>query len=179
MNTISATALSSLQAKGTVHLIDVRTPAEYGALHAKGAVNIPLDKLEPSALAYCKSDPVYLICKSGVRSRKAMGKLADSGFTHTFEVEGGVDGWVQAQLPVQKGRKALGLEQQVRIIVGTLALIGAVLVMAGQPMGLVLVVMMGMGMVYAGVTDSCGLAMMLAKAPWNKNAKACPAGLAA
>lgn len=179
MNTISATALSSLQKSSTVHLIDVRTPAEFGAVHAKGAVNIPLDKLEPSALAHCNSDPVYLICKSGVRAKKAMDKLAEAGFTNTFEVEGGTDGWVTAKLPVQKGRKALGLEQQVRIIVGSMALTGAAMVLAGQPLGLILVGMMGLGLVYAGVTDTCGMAMMLAKAPWNQNVKACPAPSAA
>jgi len=179
MNTISATALSGLQKNATVHLIDVRTPAEFGAVHAKGAVNIPLDKLEPSSLAYCNNDPVYLICKSGVRARKAMEKLAQSGFTNTFEVEGGTDGWLKAQLPVQKGRKALGLEQQVRIIVGSMALVGAALVLGGQPLGLILVAMMGMGLGYAGITDTCGLAMLIAKAPWNQNVKACPAGSAA
>lgn len=179
MQTISAHTLSSLQKHGTVHLIDVRTPAEYGAVHAKGAVNIPLDKLEPSALAYCNGDPVYFICKSGVRARKAMDKLAESGFSNMIEVEGGTDAWVKARLPVQKGRKALGLEQQVRIIVGSMALTGAGLVLAGQPLGLILVGMMGMGLVYAGITDTCGMAMMLAKAPWNQNAKACPAGSAA
>lgn len=179
MNTISATALSGMQKTGTVHLIDVRTPAEYGAVHATGAVNIPLDKLEPSALAYCNSDPVYLICKSGVRAKKAMDKLAEAGFTNTFEVEGGTDAWVGSKLPVQKGRKALGLEQQVRIIVGTMALTGAGIVLAGHPIGLALVAMMGVGMVFAGVTDTCGMAMLLAKAPWNQNAKACPAPSAA
>ncbi|MEW6677915.1 MAG: rhodanese-like domain-containing protein [Pseudomonadota bacterium] len=179
MQTISAQALSSLQKNGTVHLIDVRTPAEFGAVHAKGAVNIPLDKLEPSALAHCNDDPVFLICKSGVRARKAMDKLSQAGFTKTFEVEGGTDAWVNAKLPVQKGRKALGLEQQVRIIVGSMALTGAALVLAGQPLGLILVAMMGMGLVYAGITDTCGLAMLIAKAPWNQNVKACPAGSAA
>jgi rhodanese-related sulfurtransferase len=179
MNTISPAALSGLQNNGNVHLIDVRTPAEYGAVHAKGAVNIPLDKLEPGALAYCNGDAVYLICKSGVRARKAIDKLAESGFANTYEVEGGTDGWVSAKLPVQKGRKALGLEQQVRIIVGGMALTGAGLVLAGQPLGLVLVGMMGMGLVYAGITDTCGMAMMLAKAPWNQNVRACPAGSAA
>ena len=56
MQTITANALANMQQQGLVHLIDVRTPAEFGALHAKGAVNIPLDKLEPSALAYCNGN---------------------------------------------------------------------------------------------------------------------------
>lgn len=176
MQTITANNLVKLQQQNSVvHLIDVRTPAEYGAVHANGAVNIPLDKLEPSALAYCNGDPAYFICKSGIRARKAMEKLAESGFSNMIEVEGGTDAWVKAKLPVQKGRKALGLEQQVRIIVGGMALTGAAIVLAGQPAGLALVAFMGLGMLYAGITDTCGMAMMLAKMPWNQNAKACPA----
>ncbi len=175
MKTITAHTLVNLQQQGLIHLIDVRTPAEFGAVHAKGAVNIPLDKLEPSALAYCNGDPAYFICKSGIRARKAMEKLAQSGFSNMIEVEGGTDAWVKARLPVQKGQKALGLEQQVRLIAGSMALTGAGIVLAGQPMGLALVAMMGLGMVYAGITDTCGMAMVLAKAPWNQNAKACPA----
>lgn len=175
MQTITANTLVNLQQQGLIHLIDVRTPAEFGAVHAKGAVNIPLDKLEPSALAYCNGDPAYFICKSGIRARKAMEKLAQSGFNNMIEVEGGTDAWVKASLPVQKGQKALGLEQQVRLIVGGMALTGAGIVLAGEPMGLALVAMMGLGMVYAGITDTCGMAMVLAKAPWNQNAKACPA----
>lgn len=175
MQTITANALANMQQQGLIHLIDVRTPAEYGAVHAKGAVNIPLDKLEPSALAYCNGDPVYFVCKSGIRARKAMEKLTESGFSNMIEVEGGTDAWVRAKLPVQKGRKALGLEQQVRLIVGGMALTGAGIVLAGQPAGLALIAFMGLGMVYAGITDTCGMAMMLAKAPWNQNASACPA----
>jgi rhodanese-related sulfurtransferase len=174
MQTITANALVNMQQQGLIHLIDVRTPAEFCAVHAKGAVNIPLDKLEPSALAHCNGDPAYFICKSGIRARKAMEKLAQSGFNNMIEVEGGTDAWLRAKLPVQKGQKALGLEQQVRLIVGSMALTGAGIVLAGHPAGLALVAMMGVGMVYAGITDTCGMAMVLAKAPWNQNAKACP-----
>lgn len=175
MQTITANALANMQQQGLVHLIDVRTPAEFGALHAKGAVNIPLDKLEPSALAYCNGNPAYFICKSGIRARKAMEKLAESGFYNMVEVEGGTDAWANANLPVQKGQKALGLEQQVRIIVGGMALTGAGVVLAGEPMGLALVAMMGVGMIYAGITNTCGMAMVLAKMPWNQTGSACPA----
>jgi len=173
MQTITANALVNMQQQGLIHLIDVRTPAEFGAVHAKGAVNIPLDKLEPSALAHCNGDPAFFICKSGIRARKAMEKLAQSGFSNMIEVEGGTDAWVKAKLPVQKGQKALGLEQQVRLIVGGMALTGSGIVLAGQPMGLALVAMMGVGMVYAGITNTCGMAMVLAKMPWNQVGSAC------
>ncbi len=174
MQTISATTLANMQKQGVVNLIDVRTPAEYGAAHAQGSTNIPLDKLDPSSLAYCNGNTVYFICKSGIRAQKAMEKLAEAGFSNMVQVEGGTDAWINAKLPVLKGRKALGLEQQVRLIVGGMALTGAGIVLAGNPMGLALVAFMGAGMIYAGITNTCGMAMVLAKMPWNQNAKACP-----
>jgi rhodanese-related sulfurtransferase len=174
MQTINAIALANQQKQGVVNLIDVRTPAEFGALHAKGAVNIPLDKLEPGALAHCNGSPIYFICKSGVRAQKAMDKLRESGFSNMVQVEGGTDAWKSAGLPIEQGKKALGLEQQVRIVAGSMALVGAAVVLAGQPLGLILVGFMGAGMVFAGITDTCGMAMLLAKMPWNQNAKACP-----
>ena len=173
MQTITASTLANMQQQGVVNLIDVRTPAEFGATHAKGATNIPLDKLDPSSLAYCNGNTVYFICKSGIRAQKAMEKLAESGFSNMVQVEGGTDAWINAKLPVLKGKKALGLEQQVRLIVGGMALSGAGIVMAGEPMGLALVAMMGAGMIYAGITNTCGMAMVLAKAPWNQTASAC------
>jgi rhodanese-related sulfurtransferase len=173
MQTISASALANMQQQGVVNLIDVRTPAEFGASHAKGATNIPLDRLDPSALAYCNGNTVYFICKSGIRAQKAMEKLAESGFSNMVQVEGGTDAWIDARLPVNKGKQVLGLEQQVRVIVGGMSLLGAGIVMAGQPLGLAIVAAMGAGMIYAGITNNCGMAMLLAKAPWNQNAKAC------
>ena len=175
MQNITATEFARLQTAGTIHLIDVRTPPEFGALHAKGAVNIPLDRLEPSALAHCNGDPVYLICKSGIRAKKAADKLAESGFSNTWLIEGGTDAWHKAGQPVQKGKKALGLDQQVRIVAGSMALTGAAIVLAGHTVGLALVGMMGVGMVYAGITDTCGMATLLARMPWNQGGKACPA----
>jgi rhodanese-related sulfurtransferase len=175
MQTITVNALAKLQNEGIVNLIDVRTPAEYGAIHAKGAVNIPLDKLEPGALAHCNGHSVFFICKSGVRAQKAMDKLRDAGFSNMIHVEGGTDAWKAANLPIQKGKKALGLEQQVRIAAGSMALVGAAVVLAGQPLGLLLVSFMGAGMVYAGITDTCGMATLLAKMPWNQGTRVCPA----
>lgn len=175
MQTITASALAHMQQQGVVNLIDVRTPAEFGAAHAKGATNIPLDRLDPSSLAYCNGNTVYFICKSGIRAQKAMEKLAESGFGNMVQVEGGTDAWIDAKLPVLKGKKALGLEQQVRILIGSMALTGSGLVLAGETLGLALVGAIGVGMIYAGITNSCGVATLLAKAPWNQEPKACAA----
>jgi rhodanese-related sulfurtransferase len=176
IKSVTPAELAKLQKQAAVHLIDVRTPAEFAALHAKGAANIPLDKLEPGALASCNGDPVYFICKSGKRAEKAIDKLREAGYSNVWLVEGGTDAWHTGGHPVTRGKgRAIGLEQQVRIVAGSMALIGAVVVLAGQPLGLALVGLVGAGMVYAGVTDTCGMAMLLAKMPWNQGAKGCPA----
>jgi rhodanese-related sulfurtransferase len=179
MQIITVNALAKLQNEGIVNLIDVRTPAEYGAIHASGAVNIPLDKLEPGALAHCNGDPVYFLCKSGKRAEKAIAKLNEAGFANMWMVEGGIDAWHAAKLPVNKGRKAIGLEQQVRIVAGSMVLIGVSTVLAGQSLGLALAGFVGAGLVFAGITDTCGMAMLLAKMPWNQGAKVCPSSSAA
>lgn len=175
MTSITAAQLARLQQTQTVHLIDVRSPVEFGALHAQGATNIPLDHLQPESLAYCNGDPVYLICKSGIRARRGMDKLAESGFDNMVLVEGGTDAWKAAGLPIEKGRRALGVDQQVRIVAGAMALLGSAIVLSGHTLGLALVAMMGTGMIYAGITDTCGMASLLARMPWNQGSRVCPA----
>jgi rhodanese-related sulfurtransferase len=146
-------------------------PGRVRRRHAKGATNIPLDRLDPSSLAYCNGNTVYFICKSGIRAQKAMEKLAESGFSNMVQVEGGTDAWIDARLPVLQGQEGAGPGTAGTRHVGGMSLTGAGIVMAGQPLGLAIVAAMGAGMIYAGITNSCGMATLLAKAPWNQNAK--------
>ena len=159
--TISPTALADLRRRGeAVHLIDVRTPAEYGEVHVEFARNLPLDRLDPKALASTiggREGPVYFVCRSGGRSQKACEQLMAAGIGDVVSVEGGTAACEAAGLPVVRGRKAMSLERQVRIAAGALVAIGAGL--AG---------FVGCGLVFAGVTDTCGMAMLLARMPWNQ-----------
>jgi len=157
-----------LQANRTIHFIDVRTPAEYGSAHAEGAVNHPMESLDVNNLPFSKSDEVHVICQSGGRSMKVSQKLEAAGFSNIINIEGGTSAWQDANLPVVKGKKAMSLERQVRIAAGSLVVIGAAVGHFVHPGGFALSAFIGAGLVFAGVTDTCGMGMMIAKMPWNR-----------
>lgn len=149
-------------------LIDVRTSVEFAAVHIRGARNIPLDRLDPAALPFSRnSRGIYLICQSGSRAAKAYDTLRAAGYDQAAVVEGGINAWVRDGLPVER-REILSLERQVRIGAGLLVLIGVALGIWVNPWLLAIAAFAGAGLVFAGVTNFCGLAMLLAKAPWNR-----------
>jgi rhodanese-related sulfurtransferase len=173
--TISPTTLADLRRKGEkVTLIDVRTPAEYGEVHVDFAHNIPLDRLDAKAVASLGGNgPLYFVCKSGTRSQKACEKLLAAGLTDVISVEGGTAACEAAGVPVVRGRKVMSLERQVRIAAGALVAVGAALAAFGpdlmwQRIGAGLAGFVGCGLVFAGITDTCGMAMLIARMPWNQ-----------
>jgi rhodanese-related sulfurtransferase len=83
-------------------------------------------------------------------------------------VTGGTSAWLSARLPVVNGKKAMSLERQVRIAAGSLVVIGATVGQFVHPGGFGLSAFVGAGLVFAGVTDTCGMGMMIAKMPWNR-----------
>ena len=159
--------LAELRAAGeAAELIDVRTPAEFREVHAAGARNVPLDRLDPAA--FRGAGPVYVICQSGGRGRQACEKLLAAGVADVANVEGGTRAWADAGLPVVRGKKAVSLERQVRIAAGSLVLAGTALGWLVDPAFLGLSAFVGAGLVFAGVTDTCGMGLLLARMPWNK-----------
>ncbi len=117
------------------------------------------------------SGPVYLLCASGIRATKAAEQLKRAGLDDVVVVEGGTNAWAAAGLPVVRGRKTISIERQVRIGAGTLVLIGTGLGWFVHPAFFILSAFVGAGLVFAGVTDICGMAIVLAKAPWNRTGK--------
>jgi rhodanese-related sulfurtransferase len=154
-------------------LIDVRTPGEFAGEHAENAVNLPLDRLSADAVRAMISpgQKAYVICKSGKRAGEACERLMASGLVDVVRVEGGTDAWVAAGLPSVKGRGVISLERQVRIGAGLLVLIGVVLGLTVSPYGFALSGFVGAGLIFAGVTDWCGMALVLGKMPWNAGSK--------
>ena len=151
-------------------IIDVRTPAEFRGVHAEGARNVPLDVLEQHTAELrqaAAAGPLYLICQGGGRSKKACEQLTAAGIG-VVNVTGGTNDWVAAGLPVERGKATISLERQVRIAAGSLALTGALLAWFVHPAFVWLSAFIGAGLVFAGVTDTCGMGMMLAKMPWNR-----------
>lgn len=160
-----------------LQLIDVRTPAEFGELHVEFARNVPLDRLDPSKL---KSDlnsdhhqPLYLVCRGGGRSKMACEKLVAAGFENIVDVAGGTQACASAGLPIVQGAKAMSLERQVRIAAGSLVLLGAILGFVFHPGFYGLSAFVGAGLVFAGITDTCAMGMLIARMPWNQRSATC------
>jgi rhodanese-related sulfurtransferase len=172
VTTISPQRLSEMCQSGKIELLDVRTPVEYLESHAPAAFNVPLDRLDPAAVMRArygaKDEPLYLICRSGSRGRQACEKFIAAGFSNVVNVEGGTLAWADCGLPVVRGKKAMSLERQVRIAAGSLVLLGAILAWAVHPAFIALSAFIGAGLVFAGVTDTCGMGLLLAKLPWNQ-----------
>lgn len=155
-----------------IRLLDVRTPAEYETVHIRGAYNVPLDTLGehgPDIRAQVEV-PVVLICQSGQRARRAEEALRTSGMANLHVLDGGVNGWISGGKPVERGAQRLSLERQVRIAAGTVAAIGGVLALLVNPMFALLPAFVGSGLVFAGLTDTCGMAMILSRLPYNRPA---------
>ncbi len=157
-------------------VIDVRTPLEYDEIHVPQARNLPLDTLAPKRLVengeLPAADPIYILCRSGARAQKAAGKFLADGYENTVVVEGGTLAWTAANLPVTRGEvKVISLERQVRIAAGSLVLTGALLGWFVHPAFFGLSAFVGAGLVFAGITDWCGMGLLLAKAPWNQRAR--------
>lgn len=171
MKTISVQELAHCLADQDVTLIDVRMPTEYREVHAEIAHNVPLDSLQPDRVFEQFGDvsrPLYVICKSGSRSAMACKRFYDAGYKNVISVQGGTEAWDRAGLGVIRGTAAISLERQVRIAAGFLVLLGAVLAMLVDPRFAGLSAFVGAGLIFAGITDTCGMGMMLAKMPWNR-----------
>ncbi len=112
--------------------------------------------------------PVVLVCQSGSRSRQAEEALKRVGMPNLHVLDGGLNGWVAAGKPVRRGRERISLERQVRIAAGALAAAGGLLAVKAHPRFGLLSAFVGGGLVFAGVTDTCGMARLLAKLPYNQ-----------
>lgn len=152
-------------------LVDVRTPAEFEETKIAGAWNLPLSDLDRSMTALQEragqGKRLVLVCKSGMRSRQAMERL-DRERIACCVLEGGVEAWARQGFPVIRGKKTISLERQVRIAAGGLTVVGVALGYFVHPVFLGLSAFVGAGLVFSGVTDTCGMAMLLAKLPYNR-----------
>ncbi|WP_165219225.1 rhodanese-like domain-containing protein [Aquisphaera insulae] len=156
-----------------IDLIDVRTKSEYKGLHAAPAQVVPLDDLTPYAVDQVrttpKDRPLFLICRSGVRSEKGCMKLLRAGYPNVVSVAGGTLAWEQAGLPIVRGtRQILPLDRQVQLAAGSMNLAGVLLGWFSNPNWYLLSGFIGLGLIFAGSTGICPLGWVIAKMPWNQ-----------
>jgi rhodanese-related sulfurtransferase len=164
----ATTAKAWLDAGDTV-MIDVREPAEVGRESVATARVAPLSSFNPAALELGPAKRVVVLCASGIRSAKAGAQLAALGGREVVNLKGGIGAWKQAGLPVSTNSAApLPLMRQVQLVAGGLILLGAALGAFVHPWFFALCAFVGAGLFFAGATGWCGMAMLLARLPYNR-----------
>lgn len=162
------TELREQLGNGGCSLIDVREYPEYAGGRVKGAKLIPLGDIEKRYTEIDRANSVYVICRSGKRGSEAQKKLTALGFNDVKNVEGGIEAWKAEGFPIEKDADAVwSLERQVRFAAGSLVVTGVLLSLI-NPYFVLLSAFVGAGLVFSAVTDTCGMALVLAKMPWNK-----------
>jgi rhodanese-related sulfurtransferase len=148
-------------------LIDIRDPDEHRRQSIPGASNMPPASLQPLA----GKSPVIWHCRSGMRTAGNAAVLAENSGCPAYLLEGGIDAWRAAGFPVRTDAKApLELMRQVQIAAGLMVLAGVILSLTVAQGFVALAGFVGAGLVFAGVTGSCGMARLLAQMPWNRRA---------
>ncbi|MFJ2707042.1 rhodanese-like domain-containing protein [Streptomyces sp. NPDC087428] len=166
---------------GHYTVIDVRTPGEYASGHVPGAHNIPLGDVRTALpelrAAAARGEGLLMVCASGNRSAGACGELAAAGVP-AANLTGGTTAWAEQGHPLDRPADALrvwGMERQVRLAAGSLVLLGLAVGTRYRP-ARVLSAAVGGGLVLSALTNTCGMAAVLAVLPHNRPR---PADLAA
>ncbi len=170
MRTVDAERARQWLERGEAVLVDVREPAEFRAAHIRGALSLPLDKVHPGALPQLNGRRLVVQCQKGGRGARACDLLAAAApALELYNLDGGLEAWAAAGLPVVRGRHAhMPLDRQVQTIIG-LGLIAASLAAAlANPVYAWVPAFFGAGLLAAGLTGFCGLARLLALMPWNR-----------
>ena len=171
MQTISATRAAALIRDGAV-LVDIRETDEHAREHIPGARHHALSRIDRDHPARPGDDVLIFHCRSGARTKGNAGKLA-SDKCETFILEGGLDAWKKAGLPVALDRsQPIDVMRQVQIAAGGMVLIGVVLGALVNPGFYALSGFVGAGLLFAGISGFCGMARLLGVMPWNKRSQA-------
>ncbi len=153
-------------------LVDVRSDAEFTAKHVEGAILAPVHELDPKAFfsehPLAKDKNLMLLCARGSRARAAAEKFHAAGFNRVSVIDGGIEAWQSAGLPIIASRSSvISVERQTQIVIGSSVLTSIVLGYLVHPILLLIGAFMGGGLLFAGITNRCPLAVLIAGMPWN------------
>jgi len=153
----------------SIDFINVCEPAEYKEKHIEGVRSVPLGTLESNLTDFTNKQTIYIHCRSGNRGKQAIEKLVNAGVTaELVNVEGGISAWHEAGHPTNSLTKRMPLMQQVLLVAGLLILTGFIGAEIVSEHFRFLILLVGAGLVFSGLTGWCGMAMILSKMPWNK-----------
>lgn len=167
MQTISVQSLRHKEGEDLI--LDVRSPEEYLAAHVPGSVLHPLSELDPEVVGMLSTGKrrCVVLCESGARAKEAAAQLTHAGIQNVVLLEGGISEWIKAGQPV-RGTGRFTIERQIRIAAGALVLTGVILSFIFAPAWIGLSAFVGAGLVFAGVTNFCGMGLLLGRMPWNQ-----------
>jgi rhodanese-related sulfurtransferase len=170
LSTISPANAKHLTDEGAI-LVDIREADEHARERIPGARHLALSMFDKAGPVEHGGKPVIFHCRSGARTLGNAPRLAaKAGDTsQVFIIEGGLDAWRRAGLPIVVDRRQpIDLQRQVHIGTGTLGFVGALLGVIASPWFLVIPLVAGAGLIVAGLTGFCGMARLLLHAPWNR-----------
>lgn len=170
MQSVDAKTLNDWLEQKKVALVDVREPSEFASESISGATLLPLGSIKKAMLPPHADKNLVIYCRKGGRGASACKKLlAEDPSLTLYNLEGGIESWMKEGLPLQRsGRKVLPLDRQVQLIIGLLVLTGSLLGFFVSPWYFLLTGFFGAGLTVAGLTGFCGLARVVAHAPWNR-----------
>lgn len=150
-------------------LLDVRTAQEFSqtSVSLDNVMHLPLQTLSSALSSLSPRKSYYVLCKTGLRATMAAMSLIQSGFPDVAAIEGGLDAWDKSGLPINKTPGPISIERQVRIIAGCLIVIGSLLGFVNLWF-LIIPLFVGSGLLFAGLSDTCMMALLLMKLPYNK-----------
>jgi rhodanese-related sulfurtransferase len=170
---VNVTTLKGWLDKDEAVLVDVREPAEHAGERIPGSHLVPLSTFDPARVPQEPGKKLVLHCVMGARSAQAGQQLLAAGVVEVWNLQGGIQAWKDAGYETLRGARApLSLERQVRIVAGSLVLLGTLLGAFVSPWFLLLSGFIGAGFIVSGLTGSCGMAMLLTRLPYNQRVSA-------
>lgn len=169
--TIDALGAKALLEKGEAILIDVREPVEFSNLSIENAILKPLSMISDSDISSDSPKKIIVQCRSGKRSQTACHQYSKAHpHIEFFNLDGGILAWQKAGFKtISKNKsKVLPLDRQVQLTVGSMVFLGVIFGYFFNPNFLIIPLFFGAGLMFAGLSGTCGLAMFLAKMPWNQ-----------
>ncbi len=170
IQSVDAKTAKEWLSKNQAIIIDVREPAEYASTHIAGAKLMPVDNIHINKLPELGRKKLIMYCRIGRRGAAACEKLLlNNSELDIYNLKGGISAWEKAGFEVEKsGKPFVSIERQVQITIGCGVLVGVTLGHMVHPGFLLLSAFFGGGLLFSGITGSCGLAILVSKMPWNQ-----------
>jgi len=149
--------------------IDVREPVEFASEKIPGTTLVPLSQLDKLSDALDRTQPLVIVCRTDNRAKQAGERLRKKGFGDVRILKGGIESWKASGKPIERGaQKVWAMDRQVRFAAGLFVLLGVIGAWRVNPSWIFFSAFVGVGLMFSALTNTCGMATMLSRMPWNR-----------